>query len=46
VIEAHGGTINVQSELGRGTQFTLEFPTFVRLGGDGRSDAERDTAQA
>lgn len=32
IIEAHGGTINVQSELGRGTQFTLEFPTPARLG--------------
>lgn len=31
VIEAHGGTINVQSEAGRGTQFTLDFPTPARL---------------
>ena len=31
VIEAHGGLINVQSEVGRGTQFTLEFPTPRRL---------------
>jgi signal transduction histidine kinase len=31
IIEAHGGQINVQSELGRGTQFTLEFPTMARL---------------
>lgn len=31
VIEAHGGTINVQSEAGRGTQFTLEFPTMARI---------------
>jgi signal transduction histidine kinase len=31
VIEAHGGTISVQSEVGRGTQFTLEFPTPARL---------------
>lgn len=34
VIEAHGGTINVQSEAGRGTQFTLEFPTMARIGGE------------
>jgi len=36
VIEAHGGRIDVQSTLGRGTQFTLEFPTPRRLpaGGD------------
>lgn len=32
VIEAHGGTISVQSEAGRGTQFTLDFPTPARLG--------------
>ena len=30
-IEAHGGRILVQSELGRGTQFTLEFPMPTRL---------------
>lgn len=34
VVEAHGGTINVQSEAGRGTQFTLEFPTPARLSGE------------
>lgn len=32
VIEAHGGRIHVQSEVGRGTQFTIEFPTPPRLG--------------
>lgn len=31
IIEAHGARINVQSELGRGTQFTLEFPTPKRI---------------
>lgn len=31
VIEAHGGVINVQSEEGRGTQFTLEFPMPKRI---------------
>ncbi len=34
IIEAHGGRINVQSEVGRGTQFTLEFPTPVRITGE------------
>lgn len=31
VIEAHGGVIHVQSETGRGTQFTIEFPTPKRI---------------
>ncbi len=30
-IEAHGGRIHVQSEIDRGTQFTLEFPLPPRL---------------
>jgi signal transduction histidine kinase len=34
IIEAHGARIGVQSEVGRGTQFTLEFPTPARLGAD------------
>ncbi|QDT08637.1 two-component system sensor histidine kinase NtrB [Planctomycetes bacterium K23_9] len=32
IIEAHGGRIGVQSEVGRGTKFTLEFPVPKRLG--------------
>lgn len=32
IIEAHGGRIGVHSEVGRGTQFTLEFPTPPRIG--------------
>lgn len=32
IIEAHGGRISVQSEFGRGTKFTLEFPVPPRLG--------------
>lgn len=31
IIEAHGGRISVQSEIGRGTKFTLEFPVPARL---------------
>jgi len=31
IIEAHHGVINVQSTMGRGTQFTLEFPTPKRV---------------
>lgn len=33
-IKAHGALINVQSELGRGTQFTLEFPMPSRISGE------------
>ncbi len=33
-IEAHGGRIDVQSEVGRGTQFTLEFPMPSRIAAD------------
>jgi signal transduction histidine kinase len=32
IIEAHGGRIGVHSEVNRGTQFTLEFPTPARIG--------------
>jgi signal transduction histidine kinase len=31
ITEAHGGIIAVQSEVGRGTKFVLEFPTPIRL---------------
>ncbi len=31
IIAAHGGRVDVNSEAGRGTQFTLEFPMPARL---------------
>ena len=31
IIEGHGGRINVQSQKGQGTQFTIEFPTPKRI---------------
>ena len=35
VIDAHGGTISVQSEPGLGSQFTIEFPTPRKIAGTG-----------
>jgi signal transduction histidine kinase len=34
IIEAHGGRITVQSEVGQGTQFTVELPVPARLSQD------------
>jgi signal transduction histidine kinase len=31
IVEAHGGSIRVESEPGRGTQFTMELPVPPRL---------------
>lgn len=39
VIEAHLGKIYVQSEVGRGSQITLEFPIPARLGANGHDVA-------
>jgi len=35
IIAGHGGRIRVESEVGRGTQFTIELPIPPRLGQDG-----------
>ncbi|MEN6405649.1 MAG: ATP-binding protein [Thermoguttaceae bacterium] len=37
IIESHGGTIQLQSEPGRGTQVTIKLPVPARLPADGNS---------
>jgi len=37
IVEAHGGLIDVQSALGRGTQFRIELPVPQRLTADAKS---------
>lgn len=39
LIELNGGTIDVQSDVGKGTTFTIKFPIFVR-----QSDSENETS--
>ena len=38
IVEAHGGTIHIQTEPGRGTQFTLAFPSLPRLKAETNND--------
>jgi signal transduction histidine kinase len=45
-IEAHGGCISVQSEVGRGTKFILEFPTPRRLSVEPLTNAAYDPTAA
>jgi signal transduction histidine kinase len=46
VIEAHHGRIDVQSTVNRGTKFTLEFPTPVRLQAAGAATPPASAAAA
>jgi len=45
IIEAHGGRISVHSDVGIGTQFTLEFPTPARIGGEGSAEIGMRSAE-
>jgi signal transduction histidine kinase len=40
IVEAHGGRILLQSEVGRGTQFTILLPFPAQLQAEGKSDGE------
>jgi signal transduction histidine kinase len=46
IIEAHGGRILLQSEVGRGTQFTIQLPLPARLPAEARSANEEPFPKA
>lgn len=41
IVEAHGGQITLQSEPGRGTQFTIKFPVLPRLAASGGGESDK-----
>lgn len=46
IVEEHGGSITVVSEVGRGTSFTLYLPLFVELAGERRQRGAGRTLEA
>ena len=38
IITRHGGTIEVSSEVGRGSEFTLEFPSIIKSNENNKND--------
>jgi two-component system sensor histidine kinase HydH len=44
IIQAHGGQITLQSEPGRGTQFTVKLPVPARLSGESRREIGIETS--
>jgi signal transduction histidine kinase len=40
IVEAHGGIINLQSEVGLGTRFTIQLPLPTRLPAEGKTPGE------
>ena len=45
IIEAHGARISVHSDVGIGTQFTLEFPMPARIGADANAECGMRSAE-